>query len=84
MKNLENSGLMMPKRYPMTVEKSTKATAAPAPRSRFLANARVLFGLPPGSKSGPGLIWRQMPVKERPNSSIGTLTSPLAGSLIHA
>ncbi len=63
------------------MERSTKAIAAPAPDSRFLANSSVLLGFPPGTKPSPGVMDRQMPVKEASNSSIVTLTSPRAGSL---
>ena len=84
MKKREKMGLMMPKRYPTAVESITKATAAPAPASRLRAKASVLLRLPPGWKSAPGLNWRQMPVKEASNSSMGTFTSPRAGSLRRA
>ena len=82
MKKRENTGLMMPKRYPITVDSITKATAAPAPASRLRAKARVLFRFPPGTKPSSGWIFRQTPVKERSNSSMDTRTSPRAGSLM--
>ena len=65
-----------------TVESSTKAAAAPAPDRRRRAKSRVLLGLPPGTKSSPGLISSTMPVKALSNSSMETFTSPRAGSFM--
>ena len=77
----EKPGWMTPSSEEMMVQSTTKATAGPAPFRRTLAKASTLLGLPSGTKSGPGSIIRQMPVKERSNSSMDTDTVPRAGSL---
>ena len=84
MKMPDITGLMIPNIYEIIVVSITKATAAPAPIRRFLANSTVLFLFPLGLKSGPGTGTTVTPVKDLSNSSGPTLTNPLAGSFMYA
>ena len=69
----EKPELMMPISEPMASVSTTKASATPMPRIRFLAKPMTLARLPPGSKFSPVSNIRQMPVNALSNSSIVTL-----------
>ena len=79
-----NTGLIMPINEEIVVVKITNATAADVPFSRSLAYEKGDFRFPDGSNPSSGSTVIQIPVKFLSNSSHGTVTRPLAGSLMTA
>ena len=65
----------------LTRQTYTKVVSEPLRRGRRLRLSRG--GWPPGRKSGPGSIVRQIPVKPRSNSSREIRLGPEAGSFSH-
>ena len=64
MKLREKPGRIIFSKTAIKEASTTKVTAAPVPVSLLRATFNTLFGLPPGTKSLPGVTIRLIPVKD--------------------